>query len=130
MVVLDGLSEWLADLVEKTLLPELCGPYLLKTAKPPVRMMITMREDYHDAWERLPDTWRSLRETWEPIQVGQFLDDEWNRALTHFIAHWTKKVAEPKREKFQGVAKNAGLAVNKDGSGFEALRSLAHAMRT
>jgi hypothetical protein len=92
LIVLDGLSDWEPNLVRTILLPKLCGPYLLPSppnaAEPgqagggDIRMLLAVREGWSDEWQARPTGW-------QPIELGDFLE-EWDRAITHFEAHWIK----------------------------------------
>jgi hypothetical protein len=121
LIVLDGLSDWEPNIVRETLLPELCGPYLLRTALPPVRMIITMREDCRDVWPALPVGW-------QPIMVGPFRLDEWERAMTHFEAHWKDRVPEAKREDFAELAKAYRKVGAKTGETLQLIRGAAKSL--
>jgi hypothetical protein len=123
LVVLDGLSEWMDELVRDTLLPYLCGPYLENTAKPPVRMMIALGEQYGDV------VWRSRPYEWKPIEVGNFRDDDWQRAMTHFSAYWTNQVAEPRRDWIRDMASQFTRSGPRDGIAFDTLRRFAERIR-
>lgn len=86
LVVLDGLSDWIPDEVNDTVLPELCAPFLRAAPGSRVRMMISLQSLPGPAvWGRRP-------EHWAPIEVGRFDDEEWPRAITQFRDYWSAKV--------------------------------------
>ena len=118
LVVLDGLSDWLADLVDLTLLPELCSPYLAPSATSNVRMMIALRDSRSDVWTNRPPGW-------QPIELGCFEEDEWNRAITHLAAHWIDRVPKAKQARFREYADGFREDLSKDGSTLEFVRMMA-----
>jgi hypothetical protein len=130
LLVLDGLSDWEPNLVRNTLLPELCGPYLLPS--PPaavdsgpapsgnVRMLLAIREDWSDVWQARPAGW-------QPVEVGEFLD-EWDRAITHFEAHWISRVTEDRRANFRNVVKSYRTDGTRSGRTLQLIRWTAESM--
>jgi hypothetical protein len=130
LLVLDGLSDWEPNLVRNTLLPELCGPYLLPS--PPaavdsgqapggnVRMLLAIREDWSDVWRARPAGW-------QPVEVGEFLD-EWDRAVTHFEAHWISRVTEDRRENFRNVVNTYRTDGTRSGRTLQLIRWTAESM--
>lgn len=128
LIVLDGLSDWEKNIVRGTLLPELCGPYLLPTAMASVRaasgdvrMLLAIREDWSDVWQAPPFGW-------QPIEVGDFLD-EWDRALTHFVAHWKDLVPAAKRADFDDAVAWCRTKGAKTGTTLQAIRVIADSFR-
>lgn len=122
LVVLDGLSEWEPNIVKETLLPQLCGPYLRRTAPERVRMVVTMREDDEGFWPGRPEGWR-------PIMVGPFGADEWKRAISHFKAHWASCVPEKERDGFISLASAVAQYGDKTGTDLQYIRGKAQRPR-
>ncbi len=85
LLVIDGLSEWDADLIA---LPELCAPYLRTEGTSHVRLIVALRE--------APDTggWGGVPDGWRPIEVGQFPDHEWKRAVNQMAWYWSRQIAD------------------------------------
>lgn len=101
LVVLDGLSVWTADMVTETVLPELCRPLLRAPAGSRLRMMITLMTAPDPAvWGRRPAGW-------EPIEVGDFDREEWDRAIVHFREYWRMRIPEGERGRFLDLAHGA-----------------------
>lgn len=98
LIVLDGLSDWTADEVNQTVLPELCRPFLRAAAGSRLRLMISLEEPVS------PDLWGSRPERWQPIEVGAFDVEEWTRAVTHFRDYWFPRVPAAKQAAFSAVA--------------------------
>ncbi len=98
LLVLDGLSDWIADEVNNTVLPELCAPFVRAAAGSRLRMMISL--------QTLPGTapWGLRPELWEPIEVGAFSGEEWPRAITQFRDYWFAK-SPAKRETIANLAR-------------------------
>lgn len=86
LVIVNGLSDWMVDEVNRTILPELCAPYLRSLPTSRVRLMITLRE--------LPDEvpWGRRPVGWEPIEVGRFDNEEWPHAIRLFSEYWATRV--------------------------------------
>jgi hypothetical protein len=118
LIMLDGLSDWEDNIVRATVLPELCGPYLLTTAPPPVRMIITTDKNWNDVWDRLPAGW-------QPIKVDQFPEEEWKRAMAHFEAYWTSQVPQQERAGFVTVTQALRAAGNRTGATLQFVRGEA-----
>ncbi|WP_082506734.1 CHAT domain-containing protein [Arthrobacter sp. Leaf337] len=103
LLVLDGLSDWQDNIVRDTLLPELFVPYLMPalggTVAPiggDVRILLATSKDWSDAWQA-----RARPFGWQPIEIGPFPADEWDRAITHFTTHWISQVPEGNHESFR-----------------------------
>ncbi len=85
LVIVNGLSDWMSDEVDSTILPELCAPYLRAAPSSRVRLMITLKDlPAEPPWGRRP-------RGWEPIEVGPFDADEWPHAIHLFSEYWTDR---------------------------------------
>lgn len=122
LVLLDGLSEWEPNIVKETLLPQLCGPYLLRTAPPRVRMVVAMREGDEGVWPKKPRGWR-------PTVVGPFEPHEWKRAISHFEAHWASGVPENERANFIDLIRAVAQFGDKTGIDLQYIRAKAERLR-
>jgi hypothetical protein len=93
LVVLDGLSDWAVDEVRLTLLPKLCWPLLRYPPQSRLRMMISLRDELID------DTWDTRPADWQPVPVGDFALDEWERAVEHLRDHWLSRISLSKPDR-------------------------------
>lgn len=112
LIVLDGLSDWTADEVAQTVLPELCRPFVRAPARSRLRMMISLRDRVSD------ELWGLRPAGWQPIPVGSFESEEWKRAIKHFCAYWTPRVPEGDREAFAAIASAMAGAPYASGLGY------------
>lgn len=88
LVVIDGLSDWVADEVRQTVLPLLCWPLLQYAPESRLRMMISLRDELVDG------AWAARPADWQPIAVGNFAAEEWERAIEHLRDHWLSQIEQ------------------------------------
>lgn len=99
LLVLDGLSDWQEDVVEQTVLPGLCRPFLRAPATSRLRLMVTLEKPVGD------QVWGPRPPGWQPVKVGNFDAAEWQRAVEHFRDYWCERVALDERAHFDDLAK-------------------------
>lgn len=103
LLLLDGLEDWLPDVVRDTVLPEVCFPYALAEPHSRVWLAIALRDEMADEV-----AWKTLDEKNQPIRVDAFRPEEWRRAAAQFIRlHLARVEDEDRRKIFADSAWNA-----------------------
>jgi hypothetical protein len=117
LIVLDGLSDWQEDLVEQTVLPELCRPFLRAPAGSRLRLMVSLEKPVGD------QVWGARPAGWAPVQVGDFDGAEWRRAVAHFRDYWSDRLPDEKKPSFAVLA--AALAAYPRAQSLASMRAIA-----
>jgi hypothetical protein len=119
LIVIDGLGQWQKKLIEDTILPEICAPFLRDNEMSNVWMMITLKE------EPPKTVWGTVVPGWKPIKVGNFPKEEWKRAVKQFEFHWLSKLDNAKQALFKACIRPLAESDRRRAPTLEQIRSFA-----